>query len=54
MPDAMRRQHPSLLDAVSMQGLGSDNPAYVNQAWLDRIGLTLMPVNERLVVYQLR
>jgi hypothetical protein len=23
----------------------SDKPRYVNQAWLDRTGLTLMPIN---------
>jgi hypothetical protein len=30
----------------------SDKAAYVNQAGRDRTGLTLIPVNERLVVYQ--
>jgi len=29
--------------------LTSDNPRYVNQAWHDRTGLTLMPANVRLL-----
>jgi hypothetical protein len=28
---------------------GSDNPAYVNQAGRDRTGVTLMPINGRLM-----
>jgi hypothetical protein len=31
--------------------LASDNPAYVNQAWLDHTGLTLMPISLRYVTY---
>jgi hypothetical protein len=29
--------------------LTSDNPAYVNQAWLDRTGFTLMPIHGRFL-----
>jgi hypothetical protein len=29
----------------------SDNPAYVNQAWLDHTGFTLMPISLRYVTY---